>query len=158
GATTIEEYRRAIETDPPLSRRFTLVEVEEPTRDEAVAILTGVAPELAKHHRIEYEGEAILSSVEWSVRYLPGRTLPDKAMSIWDLAGARVRRRSGRAVSSEQVAEVVAELADIPLERLLETDRDRMLALESLLADRVVGHKTALARMATILRRNAAGF
>jgi ATP-dependent Clp protease ATP-binding subunit ClpC len=158
GATTPEEFRRSIESDPALARRFTLVDVQEPTRDEALEILAGMAPALQRHHGVSYSREALACSVEWSVRYLPGRTLPDKALSILDLSGARTRRRSGTSVAEREVAEVVAELADIPIARLLETDRDRMLALESLLGERVVGHQSALARMATILRRNAAGF
>src|SRR5262249_14115584 len=117
----------------------------------------GCAAALASHHRVAYADAALSSAIAWSVRYLPGRVLPDKALSILDLAGARARRRSARQVDSAEVAEVVAELADMPVERLLETDGQRMLALESFLAKRVVGHAAALARMANILRRNAAG-
>jgi ATP-dependent Clp protease ATP-binding subunit ClpC len=83
--------------------------------------------------------------------------LPDKAVAIVDLAGARTRRRGGKSVTPETVAEVVAELADIPVERLLETDADRFLRLEEIVADRVVGHKNELQKIARILRRNAAG-
>jgi ATP-dependent Clp protease ATP-binding subunit ClpC len=158
GATTHEEYKRAIESDAALSRRFSVVEVEEPDQETARQILAGSTPALAKHHGVVYADSAVTSAIAWSVRYLPGRVLPDKALSILDLAGARARRRSTRHVTSDGVAEVVAELADMPVERLLETDAQRMLALESLLAKRVVGHAPALARIANILRRNAAGF
>lgn len=157
GATTPEDYRRVIEADPALARRFTTVEVDEPSQDEALGVLRGVAKGLEKHHAVGYTDQALAASIAWSVRYLPGRALPDKAVGILDLAGARARRRSLREVSAEAVAEVVAELADIPIERLLETDRERMLALESILAERVVGHAHALARIANILRRNAVG-
>jgi ATP-dependent Clp protease ATP-binding subunit ClpC len=91
------------------------------------------------------------------VRYLPGRALPDKAVSILDLAGARTRRRGRPEVTAESVAEVVAELADMPVDRLLEADGDRMLRLEEILAERVVGHGEQIRRIARILRRNAAG-
>jgi ATP-dependent Clp protease ATP-binding subunit ClpC len=91
------------------------------------------------------------------VRYLPGRALPDKAVSILDLAGARTRRRGKSEVTAESVAEVVAELADMPVDRLLEADGDRMLRLEEILAERVVGHGEQIRRIARILRRNAAG-
>jgi ATP-dependent Clp protease ATP-binding subunit ClpC len=158
GATTHEEYKRAIESDAALSRRFSVVEVEEPQQEVAREILAGCTRALAKHHGVAYADAALTSAIAWSVRYLPGRVLPDKALSILDLAGARARRRSSRQVTSDGVAEVVAELADMPVERLLETDAQRMLALESLLAQRVVGHGSALARIANILRRNAAGF
>jgi ATP-dependent Clp protease ATP-binding subunit ClpC len=158
GATTQEEYKRAIESDPALARRFSVVEVEEPDQAVAREILAGCSPALAKHHGVTYVESALSSAISWSVRYLPGRVLPDKALSILDLAGARARRRSQRNVTPEGIAEVIAELADMPVERLLETDSERMLALESLLSDRVVGHHSALSRMANILRRNAAGF
>ena len=158
GTTTEEEYRRAIESDPALARRFSVVEVEEPDQEVAREILAGCVPAFAKHHGVAYDDEALSSAVGWCVRYLPGRALPDKALSVLDLAGARARRRSMRTVNPAGIAEVIAELTDMPVERLMESDGERMLALESLLGERVVGHAQALRRMATILRRNAAGF
>ncbi len=157
GATTFEEYQKAIGHDAALARRFGLVEVEEPNRDDAFLILDALRPRLEQHHRVSYEREALALGVAWSVRYLPGRALPDKAVSILDLAGARTRRRGKAVVSSQAVAEVVAELSDMPVERLLESDGERMLMLEEILADRVVGHGSQIARIARILRRNAAG-
>jgi len=157
GATTPEDFRRVFETDASLSRAFTIVEVEEPSQDEAFAVLRAAATGLERHHSVEFEDRAIASAVAWSVRYLPGRALPDKAVGILDFAGARARRRSLRAVGPDAVAEIVSELGAIPIERLLATDRDRMLALETILAERVVGHSEALAKIARILRRNAVG-
>ena len=161
GATTPEEHRKTIEADGALARRFSLIEVEEPTESEAVPLLRAVADDLSAHHRATYDDDAIASSVAWCVRFLPGRALPDKAIHVLDLAGARVRRRAdGRAparVAMSDVAGVVSELSDVPRERLLETDGERMLGLERLLADRVVGHADSLARLARVLRRNAAG-
>ena len=157
GATTLDEYKRSIEVDAALARRFSLVEVEEPTREDAYLVLDALAPSFEKHHGVRYAEDALALAVGWSVRYLPGRALPDKAVSIVDLAGARARRRGGAEVTAEIVAEVVSEMADVPVERLLETDKERMLRLEELLADRVVGHATELTRIARILRRNAAG-
>jgi ATP-dependent Clp protease ATP-binding subunit ClpC len=162
GATTPEEYRKSVEVDPALARRFTIIEVEEPSEADATALLGAVAEELGSHHRATYDDDAIAASVGWCVRYLPGRALPDKAISVLDLAGARVRRRAeGRTatarVAMSDVAGVVAELSNVPRERLLETDGERMLALEQLLAERVVGHSEAIGRIARVLRRNAAG-
>ena len=157
GATTHEEYKRAIEPDAALARRFSPVEVDEPSAEAARVILASTTPALAAHHGVTYDQRAVWSAIEWTVRYLPFRVLPDKAVSVLDLAGARARRRAARTVTQEGVAEVVAELAEVPIERLLETDGARMLALQTLLAERVVGHSAALARMASILRRNAAG-
>jgi ATP-dependent Clp protease ATP-binding subunit ClpC len=89
---------------------------------------------------------------------VPERALPDKAVGLLDLAGARARRRSESEVGREQVADVVSEATGVPVERLLETDGARMLRLEQLLAARVVGHTEPLARIARVLRRNASGF
>ena len=157
GATTVEEYQKAIGNDAALTRRFSLVEVEEPSREDAYLVLEALKPSLEEHHAVSYQTEALAMSVAWSVRYLPGRALPDKAVSILDLAGARTRRRSRLSVGPETVAEVVAELADMPVERLLESDGDRMLKLEEILAERVVGHTAGIRKIARILRRNAAG-
>ena len=157
GATTLDEYQKAIGNDAALARRFTLVEVDEPSREDAYLVLEALKPKLEAHHTVAYRSEALAMAVAWSVRYLPGRALPDKAVSILDLAGARSRRRGRLAVGPETVAEVVAELADMPVERLLESDGDRMLKLEAILAERVVGHTDGIRRIARILRRNAAG-
>jgi ATP-dependent Clp protease ATP-binding subunit ClpC len=157
GATTREAYTKVIESDGALARRFSLVEIDEPTREDAFLVLSALSRKLAAHHHVSYDEDALALGISWSVRYLPGRALPDKAVSIVDLAGARVRRRGGKTVSAEAVAEVVAELADMPVERLLESDADRFLRLEEILAERVVGHDEPLRRIARILRRNAAG-
>jgi ATP-dependent Clp protease ATP-binding subunit ClpC len=157
GATTLEEFQKAIGHDAALARRFGLVEVEEPSREDAFLILDALRPRLEQHHRVQYQHEALALGVAWSIRYLPGRALPDKAVSILDLAGARTRRRGKTEVGSQAVAEVIAELSDMPVERLLESDGDRMLRLEEILADRVVGHGSQISRIARILRRNAAG-
>ena len=157
GATTIDEYRRVVEADPALARRFTPIEVCELCPEDAFLALEQVVSTYAKHHRVAYADKAIASSITWSVRYMPGKALPDKAIRI-AIAGARARRRGETLVAPEQVAEVVSELSGVPTERLLETDCDRMLRLEELLSSRIVGHKDALARIATVLRRNASGF
>lgn len=158
GATTPEGYQKSIGADAALARRFSLVEVEELNREEAYLVLDALKPRLESHHGVRYDDQALALSIAWSLRYLPGRALPDKAVSILDLAGARTRRRAQAGVESEMVAEIVADLADMPIERLLESDRDRLLRLEAILAERVVGHADSIHRIARILRRNAAGF
>jgi ATP-dependent Clp protease ATP-binding subunit ClpC len=162
--TTPEEYRRSIESDPVLARRFTVIEIEAPSEEEALLVLEAVAARLGTHHGCRYEPEALAAAVGWSVRYLPGRALPDKAVSVLDLAGARAGRKAkdrgaspAPVVESADVAEIVSELGGVPVERLLESDGERMLALEAHLRERVVGHDEALARIAAVLRRNAAG-
>jgi ATP-dependent Clp protease ATP-binding subunit ClpC len=158
GATTPEDYKRVVLADAALARRLTAIEVVELAPDEAVLALERVAPAFEKHHAVRFGPEAIAAAVAWSARYLPERALPDKAVSVLDLAGARARRRGDREVGREQVAGVVSETTGVPIERLLETDGARMLRLEQSLAERIVGHSDALGRIARVLRRNASGF
>jgi ATP-dependent Clp protease ATP-binding subunit ClpC len=158
GATTEQDYRRTIDADAGLSRCFTAIEVCELGPEEALLAIEGVAPLFEKHHGCTYAEDALAKAITWSVRYLPNKALPDKAVQILDLAGARTRRRGKGNVDLEGVAEVVSELAGVPEERLLETDAERLLRFEELLASRIVGHRHALERIATVLRRNASGF
>ena len=158
GATTEQDYRRVIDADPGLSRCFTPIDVVELSEEDSLLAIEGVAPLFEKHHGCKYDESALAKSVTWSVRYLSNKALPDKAVQILDLAGARARRRGEKTVAVEHVAEVMSELAGVPEERLLETDAERMLRFEELLSARIVGHEDALGRIATVLRRNASGF
>jgi ATP-dependent Clp protease ATP-binding subunit ClpC len=158
GATTVEEYKRVVMADAGLARRMTAIEVAELAPDEALLALERVAPAFERHHGVRFAPEAMAAAVAWSARYLPERALPDKAVGLLDLAGARARRRGETTVGRAQVADVVSESTGVPVERLLETDASRMLRLEQLMAARVVGHSEALTRIARVLRRNASGF
>ena len=91
GATTLEEYRRYIEKDPALERRFRPIRVEEPDQEAVMTILRGLKPGLERHHRIKISEEALLEAVRLSVRYLPDLYLPDKAIDLLDEAAAQVR-------------------------------------------------------------------
>jgi len=91
GATTLEEYRRHIEKDAALERRFQPVTIAEPDRDTALAILQGLKPRYERHHRLSISNDAIAAAVDLSMRYLPQRFLPDKAIDLMDEAASRVR-------------------------------------------------------------------
>jgi ATP-dependent Clp protease ATP-binding subunit ClpC len=158
GATTEAEYRKYVERDAALARRFSPVHVTEPTPEDAIEILLGITPRYEVHHGIAYEASAVESAVELSVRYLAEQTLPDKAIGLLDLAGARTRRRGGAIVDREAVAQVVAEKVRVPVERLLVTDSDKLLELEQHLAEHVVGHTDVMRRISDALRKGAAGF
>jgi ATP-dependent Clp protease ATP-binding subunit ClpC len=158
GATTVDDYKRVVMADPAVARRMTAIEVVELAPDDAVLALERVAPAFERHHGVRFAPEAIAAAVAWSARYVPERTLPEKAVSVLDLAGARAHRRGEHEVCREQVADVLSETTGVPVERLLETDAGRMLRLEQLMAERIVGHTEALARIARVLRRNASGF
>ncbi len=158
GATTEAEYRKYFERDPALARRFSPVHIEEPSPADTLEILRGIAPKYELHHAVAYDPSALRAAVELSVRYLPERKLPDKAIGVMDLAAARVRRRGGDIVDDVAVASVVSEEARVPLERLLLEDSQKLLELERHLGERVVGHSRSLRRISDALRKGAAGF
>ncbi|MCB9611531.1 MAG: ATP-dependent Clp protease ATP-binding subunit [Sandaracinus sp.] len=158
GATTDVEYRKHFEKDAALARRFSPIHVEEPSPGDCEIILRGLLPRYEAHHGVTYEGDAARAAIELGVRFLPELRLPDKAVGILDLAAARVRRRGGRSVDRAAVASVVSEQARVPLERLLLRDGERLLRLESLLRERVVGQDEPLRRVSDALRKGAAGF
>jgi ATP-dependent Clp protease ATP-binding subunit ClpC len=157
-ATTQAEYARHVEADAALARRFTVVEAAEPTEEEAIRILDGLAPAYAAHHQVAFPSETLTAAVRLSARYVQDRALPDKAVALLDLAGARARRSGAAEVLPEDVAGVLAERLRVPAERLTSSDRQRLLDLEDELAARVVGHRHVLGAIAETLRRNAAGF
>src|SRR6185437_151572 len=93
GATTIDEYRKYIEKDAALERRFQPIQVNEPTLDESIQILKGLRDRYEAHHRVTITDTAIEEAVKLSDRYIPDRFLPDKAIDLIDEAGSKVRLR-----------------------------------------------------------------
>ncbi len=94
GATTFDEYRKYIEKDAALERRFQTIPVEPPTKEETVEILKGLRDRYEDHHKVRFTDDALYQAVELSVRYISGRCLPDKAIDVIDEAGARVRLKN----------------------------------------------------------------
>lgn len=94
GATTLDEYRKYIEKDNALARRFQEIIVDPTSPDETVAILKGLRPRYEEHHRVQFTDDALAAAVELSERYVTSRCLPDKAIDVMDEAGARIRLRS----------------------------------------------------------------
>ena len=166
GATTVSEYRRHIERDPALERRFQPVWVEEPTRAEALEVLIGLRESLQSHHGLTIDDSALEAAVDLSVRYLRDLRLPDKAVDLVDQACA-ARRIQSLSVASDapaddnvgrdDIAAVVAMRAKVPLEKITESESDRLLRLEDLLGARVKGQPEALATVAAALRQARAG-
>lgn len=106
GATTLEEYRKYIEKDAALERRFQPVTVEEPTEQEALEILKGLRPYYEKHHGVRIEDEALEAAVRMSVRYINDRFLPDKAIDIIDEAASKVQLGSYRSAPEIEALEI----------------------------------------------------
>jgi ATP-dependent Clp protease ATP-binding subunit ClpC len=158
GATTEEEYQRHIAKDPALARRFTPIFLAEPEPEEAEAMIRGSLPAYESHHGCSFADESVRAAVRLSHRYISQGALPAKAFDLLDLAASRSVRRGDKEVSRRAVAEVVAEAVRMPVERIDGGDEERLLGLEYLLAERVVGRDPALASIAQTLRRNHAGF
>jgi ATP-dependent Clp protease ATP-binding subunit ClpC len=163
GATTIDEYRRDIEKDPALERRFQTVWVEEPTHDEALEILRGLKERLEKHHSVKIEDAALVAAVDLSIRYLHDFRLPDKAIDLIDQACAMAMLRSfsvpkgsDRAVEQKigrnDVAKAVAERCKIPVAQMGGDERARLLHIEDALTERVKGQSQAIQAVADAVR------
>ncbi len=215
GATTPEEYRKYIESDKALERRFTPVNVDEPDQEVAIEMLKILRPRYEKHHKIQITDSALEASVNLSARYITERYLPDKAIDLIDEAAAKLRINSeslpsnikdyddqiknlldkeeaasgrndfeaaakikserlglhkemisedsneeidkNRIVDSESIATLIAERTDIPVARLVEKDKERLLNLEDRLHQRLVGQDDAVIALSNAIRRQRSG-
>ena len=218
GATTLDEYRKYIEKDAALERRFQPVKVDEPSTEDAVEVLKGLRDKYEAHHRITITDEAIEAAVELSDRYISDRYLPDKAIDLIDEASSKVRlksytipndvkeleeqvekvRREKESAVQEQQFEHAAKLRDdqskletqlketkdkwaqtqgdshsqvtrdsitqvvsiwtgIPLNKLEETESERLLNMEDVLHERVIGQSEAVKSISKAVRRARAG-
>ncbi|MBR3588848.1 MAG: ATP-dependent Clp protease ATP-binding subunit [Clostridia bacterium] len=218
GATTIDEYRKHIEKDAALERRFQPVMVGEPTEEEAIEILRGLKDKYEAHHKIKITDESIEAAVKLSSRYIGDRFLPDKAIDLVDEASSKVRLRayttpedlkeiedkikSARGekenavsqqdferaatlrdeekklttllddkknewhksmsemkgeVTAEEIAEIVADWTGIPVTQLTEEESQRLLRMEDVLHERIVGQDEAVTAVAKAIRRGRAG-
>jgi ATP-dependent Clp protease ATP-binding subunit ClpC len=218
GATTLDEYRKHVEKDPALERRFQPVLVDEPTVDETVAILFGLRDRYEAHHRVHVSDEAIIAAAQLGDRYITDRFLPDKAIDLLDEAAAEVRLRStvppvdvrrmeeeiaslerekedavraedyekaaglkqrqeqlkteleqeqegwvGRRetdapeVTREDIARILEEWTGVPATNIVQEEAERLLNLEAVLHERVVGQEPAVSAVAEAIRRARAG-
>ena len=123
GATTIAEYHKDIEKDAALERRFQPVNVEEPTKEEALSILRGIAWKYAQHHRVQITDEALIAAVNLSERYINDRNLPDKAIDLIDEASAAVRLQHSKAPEGLQQRREELLALDAVLEEQLKEGR-----------------------------------
>lgn len=184
GATTVAEYRRYIESDPALERRFEKVLVPEPSRDEALEILRGLRPKWEEHHRVKITDRALEAAVDLSMRFDCDHQLPDKAIDLVDKAGARVRipmlsmrRGAGEGGSSMAgadpapgifgtvteavIVQVLSDKIGVPPEviagHLEGVSRSRLLEMEAALKKRVIGQDDAVERVCQRLLMAHAG-
>ena len=204
GATTLTEYRKHIEKDPALERRFRPVMVEEPDKEATLSILRGLKPGLEHHHHMRITEEAMREAIRLSVRYLPDLYLPDKAIDLLDEGASHARMeelqngksgarqdlemelheavresrfekaaelrdkmqrmaarpmevRRSRSVTGADIAWAVSARTRIPVGRLTADERERLLNLETILSQHVVGQEKAVQEVAQILRQGLSG-
>jgi ATP-dependent Clp protease ATP-binding subunit ClpA len=163
GSTTYQEYRH-FERDRALARRFQRIDVGEPSIEDSVKILEGLAPRYEEHHGVHYAKPALRAAVELSARHLQDRFLPDKAIDVMDEVGAAVRLRPGkegkegkRTVGARDVETMVARMARIPIAHASTSDRERLENLDSDLRRVVFGQDAAVATVVRAVKRSRAG-
>jgi ATP-dependent Clp protease ATP-binding subunit ClpA len=163
GTTTHKEYRSYIEKDRALARRFQAIEVEEPTIEETVKVLTGLRQRYEEFHGVSYTDKSLRAAAELSSRYLNDRRLPDKAIDLIDEAGAAAKLKKGkikgakRRVRSKDIEVVLATMARIPARTVEADDRARLATLESDLKAKIYGQDKAVERVAQAIKMNRAG-
>ena len=133
GATTPEEYRRHIEKDAALERRFQPVKIAEPSRSDSLKMLGAVRQSLEKHHGVKISDAALTAAVDLSARYINDRFLPDKAIDLADEAAAHIRVSGGGLVTAEDIAGIVSMWTGIPVANLSADETKRLCNMESIL-------------------------
>ncbi len=163
GATTFDEYRKYVESDAALERRFQPVMVSEPTVEETLEILRGLRERYATHHGVEIGDDVLEDAAQLSARYIADRFLPDKAIDLVDEAAAAVALRAQPGdlavprVTRADVATVVSKWTGIPVEAMTDSQANKLLDLERILAKRVIGQERAVAAVSEATRRARAG-
>jgi ATP-dependent Clp protease ATP-binding subunit ClpC len=187
GATTEGEFRLHLDKDPAFSRRFGIVRLAQPSREDTLEILAGLRERYQEFHKLTVLDDALVAAVELSVRYMPDRNLPDKALVVLDKACSQKRLRAfygfddlgemsreerralfasgGRpdmaaeslVVNADDIALMIAIMTDIPVGKLRGDEAERLLGLEDRLKTRVIGQDEAVDRIARTVRKARAG-
>ena len=175
GATTLNEYRKYIEKDAALERRFSPVTVNEPTSEDTIQILKGIRDKYEAHHNVKITDEAIKASVNLSVRYINDRFLPDKAIDLIDEAASRARMRTytqpdslkeleasieetkNEKEEAIRIAEVISNWTGIPAKKLTQDENEKLKHLEEELHKRVIGQIEAVTAVSKAIRRGRVG-
>ncbi|HZX69253.1 MAG TPA: ATP-dependent Clp protease ATP-binding subunit ClpA, partial [Rhodanobacter sp.] len=161
GSTTFQEYRGVFEKDRALARRFQKIDVVEPTVADSIEILKGLRSRFEEHHHVEYTNDALKAAVDLSVKHIPDRLLPDKAIDVIDEAGARQRllpenQRTGT-VGVGEVEYIVAKMARIPAKQVSASDKDVLRNLERNLKMVVFGQDPAIEALAASIKMARSG-
>ncbi|HET6587331.1 MAG TPA: ATP-dependent Clp protease ATP-binding subunit ClpA [Oleiagrimonas sp.] len=161
GSTTFQEYRGVFEKDRALARRFQKIDIVEPSVSEAVDILKGLKGRFEEHHGVRYTPEALKAAVDLSVRHIPDRLLPDKAIDVIDEAGARQRLMTEEdrkdTIDVPEIEFIVARMARIPPKQVSASDRDVLKNLDRNLKMVVFGQDDAIDKLAASIKMARSG-
>ena len=175
GATTLQEYRRFVEKDPAIERRFQMVRVEELSEVATLKVLQRLRPALQQHHALQISSRALHSAIELTQRYMPNLNLPDKAIDALDQACAAVRLRQLAAqsdpgfasepggdsvretVTPHHIRKVISRSTGIPLEEMTAAERANLSHLERLLNEQLIGQDEAVRQAVSAVKKSRVG-
>ena len=163
GATTYKEYRKYIEKDAALARRFQRIDVREPDQEETFRILAGLRSRYEAYHHVAIDDDALKAAVELSARFVTDRCMPDKAIDLMDEAASMAKLAHWNEdtveiiIHAQDIARVVSQWTGVPVERVGADEQQDILQLESRLRRRMVGQDEAVELVSRCLRRSRAG-
>lgn len=157
GATTIEEYRKYIEKDKALARRFQVVSVSEPSVEETVEILRGLKLKFEEFHKVAITDQAIEFAAKMSARYITDRFLPDKALDLIDEAAARAKINKKEKITEEDIASVIERWTGIPVGKIMGDEREKIKNLENIIHEKFVDQEEAVRLVSNAIKMSRAG-
>ena len=161
GATTINEYRKSIEKDGALERRFQKVMVQPTSTDETYAVLTRISEVYGAFHHVQYTEEALRACVKLTDRYITDRFFPDKAIDAMDEAGAWVSSKAteqeSKEVSEADIAFVVSRMSGVPVQRVAQAEGEQLIQMNKVLKQRVIGQDKAIDTIVKAIQRSRMG-
>lgn len=159
GATTFDEYKKFVEKDKAFSRRFQIVEINEPSIEDCITILQGSKKSFEDFHSVKYSNDAIEAAVRLSVKYIKEKFLPDKAIDLIDEAGANINASKSkvRLVDKAMIENIVAINAKVPVETIDRTESDKLKTLSSDIKKKVFGQDEAIDKVTEAIMLSRAG-
>ncbi|MFN4267988.1 MAG: ATP-dependent Clp protease ATP-binding subunit [Fervidobacterium pennivorans] len=157
GATTVEEYRKHVEKDKALARRFQVIFVSEPSVEETIEILKGLRPKFEEFHGVKISDKAIETSAKLASKYITDRFMPDKAVDLVDEAAARAKIDGKQEVTDEDIAKVVERWTGIPVGKIMGDEKEKIKNLEKLIHEKFVDQEEAVRVVANAIKMSRAG-
>ncbi len=157
GATTVEEYRKHVEKDKALARRFQVIFVSEPSVEETIEILKGLRPKFEEFHGVKISDKAIETSAKLASKYITDRFMPDKAVDLVDEAAARAKIDCKQEVTDEDIAKVVERWTGIPVGKIMGDEKEKIKNLEKLIHEKFVDQEEAVRVVANAIKMSRAG-